>query len=84
MCCLKDLTKFGASLAENEATQNFSFKSLPSSTRKIEDCQAQSQEMGFEFFYDGDFPTKGCYSKGTNAFFSLGSEDERQFPIYPV
>ena len=28
MCCLKYSTKFGASLAENEATQNFSFKSL--------------------------------------------------------
>jgi len=36
--------------------------------------------MGYEFFYSGDFPTKGCYSKGTNAFFSLGSEEEMAIP----
>ena len=43
---------------------------------KLEECQARSQEMGFEFFYTGVYPTKGCYSKGTNAFFSIGSEEE--------
>ena len=46
----------------------------------LDDCQIQSQEMGFEFFYTGVYPTKGCYSKGTNAFFSLGSEDEMSIP----
>ena len=45
-----------------------------------DDCQAQSFEMGFEFFFTGEYPTKGCYSKGTNAFFSLGSEDEMSIP----
>jgi len=47
---------------------------------KQEECQARSYEMGYEFFYNGDFPTKGCYSKGTNAFFSLGSENEMSIP----
>ena len=46
----------------------------------LEECQAQSVEMGFEYFYTGDYPTKGCYSKGTNAFFSIGSEDEMTIP----
>ena len=38
MCCLKDSTKFGASLAENKATQNFSFKSLPPPYMKKKNC----------------------------------------------
>ena len=48
-----------------------------------EDCEMKSQEMKMESFNPGIFPTKGCYSKNNNAFFSLGTEDEMSNPDLP-
>eukprot|EP00579_Thalassiosira_antarctica_P007181 CAMPEP_0201903060 /NCGR_PEP_ID=MMETSP0902-20130614/55281_1 /ASSEMBLY_ACC=CAM_ASM_000551 /TAXON_ID=420261 /ORGANISM="Thalassiosira antarctica, Strain CCMP982" /LENGTH=623 /DNA_ID=CAMNT_0048437093 /DNA_START=68 /DNA_END=1939 /DNA_ORIENTATION=+ len=48
-----------------------------------EDCEIKSQEMKMESFNPGIFPTKGCYSKNNNAFFSLGTEEEMSSPDLP-
>jgi len=40
-------------------------------------CENASRKMGIGLFYEGKFPTKGCFTKETKhglaAFFSIGS-----------
>lgn len=47
-----------------------------------DDCDAQRQKMGIQSFYAGNFPTRGCFSKGSpaKAFFSEGSVAEMSTP----
>ncbi|EJK48083.1 hypothetical protein THAOC_33149 [Thalassiosira oceanica] len=40
------------------------------------ECEETASELGFNRFQVGDFPTKGCFSKGDKAYFSLGGIDE--------
>ena len=45
-----------------------------------QDCNTRSQELG-KVFYEGEYSTKGCFSKGdNNVFFSLGNEDQMSTP----
>jgi len=43
-------------------------------TRK--ECAQKSRELGLSSFNTGDYPTKGCFRKKGNAFFSLGTVEE--------
>merc|ERR1712194_39946 len=40
-----------------------------------EDCDAARQELGISVFYNGEYPSKGCFAKGDKAFFSTGGTD---------
>merc|ERR1712194_169851 len=40
-----------------------------------EDCDAARQELGISVFYNGEYPSKGCFAKGDKAFFSIGGTD---------
>mmetsp|Transcript_43696 Transcript_43696/g.78440 ORF Transcript_43696/g.78440 Transcript_43696/m.78440 type:complete len:487 (+) Transcript_43696:74-1534(+) len=46
-------------------------------------CNAQSQALGFKSFYVGDFPAKGCFSKGVKAYFGTGGTivDQKISPL---
>ena len=39
------------------------------------ECDNHRQELGFDRLHVGNFPTKGCFSKGGNAYFGLGGSD---------
>jgi len=44
-----------------------------------EDCEAQSEDMGM-LFMEGEYPTKGCFSKNDIVYFSPGTEEEMSEP----
>ena len=44
-----------------------------------EDCEAQSEDMGLSFM-EGEYPTKGCFSKNDIVYFSPGTEEEMSEP----
>eukprot|EP00578_Thalassiosira_sp_NH16_P006596 CAMPEP_0181107184 /NCGR_PEP_ID=MMETSP1071-20121207/16942_1 /TAXON_ID=35127 /ORGANISM="Thalassiosira sp., Strain NH16" /LENGTH=448 /DNA_ID=CAMNT_0023190665 /DNA_START=186 /DNA_END=1528 /DNA_ORIENTATION=+ len=47
-------------------------------------CERQSKRMGFEYFYSDDYQTKGCFSKGYNAFWGgYGTAEERKTTDIP-
>jgi len=50
-----------------------------------ENCQARGKEVAvsqdLQWFTPGDYPTKGCFSKGVNLFFSPGTIAEMTAPI---
>ncbi|KAL7554205.1 hypothetical protein ACHAWF_017704 [Thalassiosira exigua] len=41
-----------------------------------EECEARAEEMGVGTFNAGKFPTKGCFLKGDQAYFSPGSPED--------
>ena len=42
----------------------------------LEECDQRRQELGFNAFYTGVFPTHGCFFKGENSFFGEGGTVE--------
>mmetsp|Transcript_1468 Transcript_1468/g.2508 ORF Transcript_1468/g.2508 Transcript_1468/m.2508 type:complete len:154 (-) Transcript_1468:368-829(-) len=47
-----------------------------------EECEGRAIEMD-KTFYNGIFPSKGCYSKNQNAFFSPGTQEEMETEEMP-
>ncbi len=41
-----------------------------------DECDQRRQDLGFDNFYVGDFPTKGCFYKCDNAYFGIGGIEE--------
>lgn len=38
------------------------------------ECNQRRQKLGYETYYVGNYATKGCFSKGTTAYFGLGGD----------
>mmetsp|Transcript_26363 Transcript_26363/g.55240 ORF Transcript_26363/g.55240 Transcript_26363/m.55240 type:complete len:235 (-) Transcript_26363:28-732(-) len=47
------------------------------------ECDQRRQELGFSTFYVDDYPSKGCFIKGKNAFFSEGTEADMSTSSLP-
>ncbi len=47
------------------------------------ECDERRQELGYSTFYVDDYPSKGCFIKGKNAFFSEGTEAEMSTTSLP-
>lgn len=46
-------------------------------------CNKQRQKVGFDKFFVGNYPTKGCFSRGGKAYFGIGGnkDDKSESPL---
>mmetsp|Transcript_22316 Transcript_22316/g.45722 ORF Transcript_22316/g.45722 Transcript_22316/m.45722 type:complete len:546 (+) Transcript_22316:3-1640(+) len=57
-------------------TTSISTTTIESFCLTKDQCDQRRQNLGFEIFYVGDFPTKGCFYKSDNAYFGIGGTME--------